>query len=118
MTDSESQRLLGFAALGIAILGNAAGNILLKLGAGPNVERVVLGLVGWQTLAGIACFALNLVFYAWALKQFDLHVVQIIVSLQYVVVIALAALLLGEQITLAQWSGITLIAIGLFICSR
>jgi len=118
MIDFSNQRLLGFIALALAIAGNAAGNILLKLGAAPNVDRVVLGLVGWQTLAGITCFAVNVLFYAWALKQFDLHVVQIIVSLQYVVVIALAALVLGEQITLTQWWGIALITAGLFVCSR
>lgn len=116
--NSDSARLLGFAALGIAILGNAAGNLLLKLGANATSNRIIFGIFGWQTAAGIACFALNVIVYAWALKQFDLHVVQIIVSVQYVVVIALAALVLGEQITLAQWCGIALITAGLFVCTR
>jgi len=115
---SENQRLLGMAALAAAIIGNAAGNILLKLGAYPNTNRFFFGLMAWQTLAGIACFAVNVLFYAWALRQFDLHIAQIVVSVQYVLVIALAAILLGEQISLTQWAGIALIAVGLFICSR
>lgn len=118
MTDFDNQRMLGFVALAVAIAGNAAGNILLKLGAAPGVDRFFFGIVGWQTLAGIACFAVNVIFYAWALKQFDLHVVQIVVSLQYIVVIGLAALLLGENVSLTQWCGIALIAAGLFVCSR
>lgn len=118
MTHFENQRLLGFMALAIAIAGNAAGNLLLKLGAAPNVDRVIFGLVGWQTLAGIACFAVNVIFYAWALKQFDLHVAQIVVSLQYILVIALAAWLLGEHVTTNQWLGIALIATGLFVSTR
>lgn len=118
MIDSDNQRWLGFAALTVAVVGNAAGNILLKLGAAPHVNRVVLGIVGWQTLAGIACFAVNVLFYAWALRQFDLHIAQIVVSLQYVIVIALAALFLGEHISSTQWLGIAFIAIGIFICSR
>jgi len=114
----DSDRLLGFIALALVILGNAAGNVLLKLGANPNANRIVFGLFGWQTALGVLCFGFGVIAYAWALKHVDLHVAQIVVSVQYIAVITLAAVLLGEQITLQQWAGIALIAAGLFVCMR
>lgn len=114
----DSQRFLGFAALALVIVGNAAGNLLLKLGANPNASRQLFGLLNWQTAAGIACFGFGIIAYAWALKHIDLHVAQIVVSVQYITVIALAAFVLGEQISLSQWCGIALIALGLFVCTR
>jgi len=118
VTPMDSQRYLGFAALALVIVGNAAGNVLLKLGANPNAGRQLFGLFAWQTVAGVACFGFGILAYAWALKYMDLHIAQIVVSLQYITVIALAVLLLGEQISLMQWCGIALIAAGLFVCTR
>jgi drug/metabolite transporter (DMT)-like permease len=118
VTPMDSQRFLGFAALALVIVGNAAGNVLLKLGANPNVSRSLFGLFSWQTVAGVVCFGFGVLAYAWALKHIDLHVAQIVVSVQYITVIALAALLLGEQISVAQWCGMALIGVGIFVCTR
>lgn len=119
MADSMTgYRVWGWLALGIVIVGNAAGNVLLKLGANSVRERpALLGFINWQTVAGAACFALGLVAYTWALRQFQLHNAQIIVSLQYVVAIWAAGWLLGEHIGMTQWIGIVLIAAGLWICA-
>lgn len=114
----DSPRIFSFLALGLVILGNAAGNVLLKLGANPNTPRMLFGMFGWQTAAGVFCFAFGIVAYAWALRHVELHVAQIVVSLQYVSVILLAALLLGEQISTNQWIGMAMIAAGIFICTR
>ena len=116
---AREQRLFGFVALGVVILGSSLGNVLLKLGAQASVAgNVLLGLVAWQTIAGIASFGCGLLAYAWALKQFDLHTAQIVVSLQYVSIILLSYFLLGEQIARNQWIGIALIGLGLFVCTR
>jgi drug/metabolite transporter (DMT)-like permease len=110
-------RLLGFAALGLVIVGNATGNLLLKLGAGvKDPGQLFFGVFAWQTLAGIASFGSGVLVYAWALKQFDLHSAQIVTSVQFVLAILLAALVLGERIAPAQWIGIGFIAVGLFLC--
>ena len=112
-------RWAGYLALAVVIIGNAAGNLLLKIGADiTNPRQLLFGLFPWQTVAGIACFALGILAYSWALRNFELHAAQIIVSLQYVAVIALAALVLGEQIDIQKWGGIALIALGLYVCSR
>lgn len=112
-------RILGAVALALVIAGNAAGNIFLKLGADAARHRPAwLGIINWQTVLGVACFAFGILAYAWALRQFELHNAQIIVSLQYVVVILLAGWLLREQISGMQWLGIGCIAIGLYFCTR
>jgi drug/metabolite transporter (DMT)-like permease len=118
MSSLFSQQAYGFLALALVISCNAAGNILLKLGADPNASRVLFGMFSLRTAAGIVCFSFSVLAYAWALKHIDLHVAQIVVSLQYIAVIVAAAVLLGEQVTLAQWCGMTLIAAGLFVCTR
>lgn len=112
-------RLLGVVALALVIAGNAAGNILLKLGANAAKYRpALMGVINWQTMLGICCFAFGILAYAWALRQFELHNAQIVVSLQYVVVILLAGWLLREHISSMQWLGIACIAIGLYFCTR
>ena len=115
---SDHPRLFGWLALALVIAGNAAGNLFLKLGANSQSSGGIPAGFAWQSLAGIACFALGVILYACALRQFALHAAQIIVSLQYVVVILLANRLLGEHIAPLQWFGIALIAAGLFFCSR
>lgn len=116
---AREQRLLGYVALGVVILGSSLGNLLLKLGAKASASgNLILGVLTWQTIAGILCFGCGLIAYAWALKQFDLHTAQIVVSLQYVCIILLSYFLLGEQISMNQWIGIALIGIGLFVCTR
>lgn len=114
-----SGRFAGYLALGLVIVGNSIGNLLLKLGANVTDSRqMVLGLLPWQTVAGMSCFAFGLLAYAWALKQFELHAAQVVVSMQYVAAIFLATWILGEQITPMKWLGIGLIALGLFLCAR
>lgn len=115
----SGMRVWGFAALALVIIGNSLGNVLLKLGAGSTDSRqLVFGILPWQSIAGVACFGAGIVSYAWALKQFDLHVAQIVVSLQYVAAIFLATWFLGEHISPEKWLGIGLIALGLFVCTR
>ncbi|MGA8277471.1 MAG: EamA family transporter [Rhodanobacteraceae bacterium] len=119
LISQDSSRLFGFAALASVVVGNAIGNLLLKLGADARGANTPLfGFATWQTLGGIACFGFGILAYAWALKQFDLHVAQVVVSLQYVAAILLAALVLGEHVTSSQWLGMALVAVGLYICLR
>lgn len=108
-----------YLALALVVVANAIGNVLLKLGSTTGRSGyLVLGAVPIPTLAGIGCFALAIVLYAWALRVVELHFAQIVVSLQYVAVIALSVVLLGEQISPQRWIGIALILVGLLICAR
>ena len=116
---AREQRTLGFVALGVVVLASASGNILLKIGARPAAaDTLLFGLVAWQTIAGIASFGCGVLAYAWALRSIDVHVAQSVISVQYVTVILLAALLLGERIPSQQWWGMGLITAGLVLCMR
>ena len=112
------QRLFGFIALGVVIVGSSMGNVLLKLGARASAGSAVFGITNWLTIAGVLSFGGGVLAYAWALRQFDLHSAQIVVSLQYVSVILLSYFLLGERIAANEWLGIGLIAAGLYVCVR
>lgn len=118
MESITTPRFLGYLALAMVIAGNAAGNIFLKLGATSGKGNAIFDLINWRTAIGIACFAFGILAYAWALRHIELHVAQIVVSVQYVAVIALAALLLGEHVSQSQWIGIALITLGLIVCTR
>ncbi len=112
----DGQRVLGFAALGLVIIGSSCGNLLMKIGADVrDPGNLLFGLVAWQTLAGIASFGCGVLAYAWALRQFELHTAQVVVSVQFIAAIVLAAVVLGERISGVQWLGIALIALGLFV---
>ena len=113
----RDQKLFGFAALGVVIVGSSLGNVLLKLGARASTASA-FGLLNGLTIAGVLSFGCGVVAYAWALKQFDLHAAQIVISLQYVSVILLSYFLLGERIAANEWMGIALIAAGLYVCTR
>ena len=118
MNTVDSDRVLGYAALALVIIGNTTGNLLLKLGASASSSQRLFGVVGWLTLAGVMSFAVGILAYAWALKHIELHSAQIVISVQYVAVVLLAAFMLGERISLTQWCGMALIAMGIFICTR
>jgi drug/metabolite transporter (DMT)-like permease len=92
----------------------AAGNILMKLGASvPLAQRPILGLVAWQSCAGIAIFAAAVTVYAVLLQWLPLSVAQSFAALQFVAVILASSWILGESISLPRWIGIALIAVGI-----
>jgi drug/metabolite transporter (DMT)-like permease len=103
-------------ALGVVLMVafTALGNVLMKLGASvPLAERPILGLVAWQTCAGIAIFALAVLVYAVLLQWLPLSVAQSFAAFQFVAVIFAASWFLGEPISFARWIGIVLIALGI-----
>jgi drug/metabolite transporter (DMT)-like permease len=111
------QGYLPYVAVVLVALCNITGNIMLKLGAGGS-SVLLLGLAGWQSIAGVMLFGSGIVLYAWALRFIPLHVAQIIASLQYAGVIVAASIVLGEAITTMRWIGITFIAVGILVCMR
>lgn len=116
---AEERRLLGFAALGVVIVASSVANVLMKLGArADSPNNLLFGIVAWQTLLGIASFGGGAIFYAWALKYIDVHTAQSVIAVQYVVIVLLAAVLLGERIPPMQWWGMVLITAGLYLCTR
>ena len=103
--------ILGF---GVMIICTAGGNILMKLGASvPFVERPILGLIAWQSCAGVAIFGATVTIYAVLLQYVPLNVAQSFAALQFVAVIVASAWFLHEPISLTRWVGIGLIVAGI-----
>jgi drug/metabolite transporter (DMT)-like permease len=113
---SVSSSALPLVAMLAVVVGNVLGNVLLKIGSSVEPGKaMLLGMFGWQTAAGIGCFASGVLFYAFALKSLPLHVAQAITALQFVGAIGAAAILFGEPITNTNWAGIALICAGLIL---
>lgn len=108
-----------YLAMAGVVIGNVAGNVLLKMGANAEGSRaVLLGIFGWQTLAGIACFATAVLLYAWSLKHLPLYLAQTIASLQFAGAILAASTIFGETIRPHQWAGLALILVGLSVVAQ
>lgn len=119
MNAIPATRWLAIVALAFVIIGNAVASVLLKMSATAAQQRPpFLGFINLQFIAGVGCFGVCVIAYAWALRYFPLHIAQIALSLQYVLAIFLAGTLLREQIGVMQWAGILCITIGLYLCTR
>ena len=93
------------------------GNLALKVGADRRGMGSLwpLTLVNRYVVFAAGAFVLAFLFYAMLLKRLPLNLAQAIMSLQFVVVILAAGLMLNERIGRLRWLGIALMAIGLLI---
>ena len=120
-------------ALVVALLLNAAANLMIKFGmrgldaelAGAGLlDGGVLGLIKllfrhWILLVGLLCFALNVVFYAYALQKLPISAAYpIMVTCGFVIIVIVAGLLLHERLTLWQWVGVGAILVGVFLVAK
>jgi len=104
---------LTIAAFAGMILATVLGNILLRVGAGPEQSRWLLGVFGNTNLIGIASFGITLLIYSWLLRSIPLNVAQSLSAAQFIAVILASAFVLAEPISAARWFGIALIAGGI-----
>jgi drug/metabolite transporter (DMT)-like permease len=109
----EPRVLLGFVTMVLLTVG---ANLMLKLGAAvPAAERVVFGIVGWKSLAGLALFGCAGLLYAILLRWVPLNVAQAFTAAQFVGVVAVASLMLSEPISAVRWVGIVCISCGILL---
>ena len=111
---------LATAALILASMSfTVLANLALKVGAERKGAFVSwpLNMVNVHVALGAASFALAFLFYALVLRRLPLSLAQAIFSLQFVLVILAANLLLHESIGGARWVGIALMAAGLLVVS-
>jgi drug/metabolite transporter (DMT)-like permease len=89
---------------------------MLKLGAGvAQVQRVLFGLPGRKSVAGLSLFGCGGIVYAFLLRRVPLNIAQSFTAAQFVGVIVAASLVLGEPISLGRWLGIACISFGIFV---
>lgn len=120
-------------ALIIALSLNAAANLMIKFGmrgidlelngSSPMADGVV-GLVRlllrhWVLLLGLACFALNVVFYAFSLQKLAISVAYpIMVASGFGIIVTVAGMMLGERLTTVQWVGVVAILLGVALVAK
>jgi len=109
----DRRTLAGFATM---VSLTVAANLMLKLGASiPSAERIVFGILGWKSVAGLALFGCSGLLYAFVLRSVPLNLAQAFTASQFVGVILGAALILGEPISPVRWAGIGCICLGIML---
>ena len=120
-------------ALLAALALNATANLLIKFGmrgmdlelnGSSPMENGILGLIKlllrhWEVLAGLVCFGLNVVFYAYALQKLPISVAYpIMVTTGFAIIVTIAGWKLHEKLTLSQWIGVVTILIGVGLVAK
>ena len=120
-------------ALVVALLINAAANLMIKFGMrGMDADLAGAGLLdqglgglirlifhNWILLVGLFCFAINVMFYALALQKLPISVAYpIMFTCGFAIIVTVAGLILRERLTLSQWVGVGAILIGVFLVAR
>jgi undecaprenyl phosphate-alpha-L-ara4N flippase subunit ArnE len=105
--------------VGVGILAmvscTVVANLLMKRGAVAAEADRIFSIVSPITLLGIGMFAVAAIIYSWLLHHLPLNVAQAFASVQFIAVIAAAAVVLGEPIPSLRWVGIMLIAAGILL---
>lgn len=113
-----------YVILVIAIVSNACANILIKIGMsrggsldGLKITEILSKMVGNYILwSGVACFALNLAAYSYALSRMNLSIAYpVMVSCSFVIVALASVLFMQEVLNWMQVGGLVLIIAGVWM---
>jgi drug/metabolite transporter (DMT)-like permease len=112
----------------LAIGVQAVGNLLLSLGMKEVASFSASHLDQWRAIAlevisrpaniaGALSLVAFSILFATALSRADLSFAMPVVSIEIVVNVALAHLVLGEEVSLKRWLGVCLVALGVTLVS-
>ncbi|MBN1346177.1 MAG: EamA family transporter [Phycisphaerae bacterium] len=116
-----------FVALVAALLLNATANLMMKFGvvrfktAGVSLAdgiwpALAALLTNWVLILGLACFAMNVVLYTYALTKLPISIAYpIMVTVGFAIIVVVAGLYLNEHPTKLQWIGVVLILVGVWL---
>lgn len=113
--------MIGWIALCVALVLNAAANILLKTGASavrgePSFQLVQQAVFNPYLLGGVVLFALNILCYVFALSRLPLSLAYpAMVIGGLLIVTTVAVLLFGESLTTIQAGGLALVVLGVIL---
>jgi undecaprenyl phosphate-alpha-L-ara4N flippase subunit ArnF len=120
-------------SLAVALALNAAANLMMKFGMrGIDTELAGAGMLdqgvggllrlllrNWVLLAGLGCFALNVVFYTYALQKLPISMAYPIMTVTgFAIIVVVSGYLLSERLTTLQWVGVAAILIGAVCVAR
>lgn len=101
------------------MLATSAGLIVLKLGTESGVPisyvdgRLHFNL-NWQSLLGIALYAVSFLLYIYLISKNDLgYIIPLTTAFVYIVIFVASAIVFKEVFTITKIIGISLIVIGL-----
>ncbi|MHC4799950.1 MAG: DMT family transporter [Planctomycetota bacterium] len=73
----------------------------------------------WMLILGISCFAVNVLFYAYALKKIDVSAAYpVMVGGGFAIIALVAWKFLGESLSRMQLTGVLCILIGVWLVAR
>lgn len=119
-------------ALALALTLNAAANLMMKVGSGrfnasglntdPGLRTLLAAVAqNWVLILGLLCFAVNVLFYAYALRAPFLPVsiaYPIMVGAGFAIIAVVAWWFLGERMSAMQWVGVVMILVGVILVAR
>ncbi|HOB73344.1 MAG TPA: SMR family transporter [Phycisphaerae bacterium] len=118
-------------ALVLALTLNATANLMMKFGsvgmkaslqATPRRDLGTLAGIlaqNWVLVLGLFFFAANVVLYTYALQVIKISVAYpIMVTVGFAIIAVIAWRYLGESLSPAQWAGIGLILVGVYLVAR
>ena len=116
-------------ALLAALVLNATANLLIKaaarqfeaaggvlLGGASGAVRLVA--TSPTFIAGIICFALNVLAYMYALQKLPISLAYpIMVTCGFAIIVIVAGVWMGERLQFVQWMGVVLMLLGVWLVS-
>jgi len=111
------QHLITGALILAAVTFTVTANLVLKTGTQRQGFGTLwpLTVVNAEIIAAAGAFALAFLFYTMLLKRIPLSLAQAILSVQFVLVILAANVVLHEHVGWVRWMGIALVALGLVV---
>lgn len=110
-----------FILIGIYVLLNSFGQLLIKLGTqevGALETAGFYGLLNFKLITGIGLFGMSFLTWIYILSKSNLsYAFPFAVGLGYVTVILLATLFLKETPSALQITGMTLVGVGIVLMS-
>ena len=103
---------------------SAAGGFFLKVGAvqiqyaGGAVEIVRQVAFNWKIILGVLMYLIPVMIWIFLLKKVELSFLQPMFAMVYVVTPILATLFLNENVSIARWTGIGVIIVGVTIVAN
>lgn len=113
-------------SLGIAVLANSFGNLLLALAVTRLPAFSAVSMTDYLASAirdpflipGVALTATYALVQLWLFSWADLSFVVPCIASSYIISTLLAEFILGEHIQLIRWIGVLLICFGVFLVAR
>ena len=119
-------------ALMLALTLNAMANVMMRVGSqrldkgGVSLANGLQPLISafasnWVLIVGLCCFALNVLFYIYALSAPHMKISMaypIMVGGGFIIIAIVGKFWLAETLSVGQWAGVVAIMLGVWLVAR